>query len=661
MDSVVVISGTDEDDLVDIEGDSDEGTADDEQLHVTETRDVTDNVNTSSELDDSDTPFTRNSLQKATKTVTSQCNVEKEFTDWWKSASEFQRPVENYDENVEVGSTNNELNPILQRPAQQDVNPFDEDEKIYDDNGELFEPPDKEITLPPSDVTEEERERFPEFFSGRTRYSPHNYITIRDTILKLWNEKKPGHVNKVILRPILKKTSGNVNNIGKIHKYLETIGAINFGSNLVWWKCRRRKVPIYRPPRTPLDTDYKLKRALEQRMSGRNRKRPISYTPELKLTNSIGGYTIDHVNNNAIHVTKVPKKDTRVVPKKHSLTRCKEFPSVKDSPYDIIVDAAALIVMDVHSHLSTHEVMGLIGGFVSNGDDGRVKVQIVCARPCKSAASSRHCEMDPVSQSSVCDWIALRGMKVVGWYHSHPTFPPQPSEVDISTQTEMQSMFDAHDSVFVGVILTPYLKHKLRTTVNFIHVDREGTPFTIPYRIQPDTLIYGSQNYVDLTSTLRKMATAATHARAKGSSRLPHLLDPVVQASTVTHLDKLIRSLTSHITAGGSTQRTSTSKEDEITTQTDIVTSTSSRIMTSSLHSDDDADDETYSINQNFPSLADNGLVYQDSCDVVDDVIASDVCVRSTVTANSDTECWNDIFDELKSILLKASEHALVK
>lgn len=66
----------------------------------------------------------------------------------------------------------------------------------------------------------------------------------------------------------------------------------------------------------------------------------------------------------------------------------------QDSPYDIIVDAAALIVMDVHSHLSMHEVMGLIGGFVANGSDGRTKVHVVCARPCKSAASSRHCEMD---------------------------------------------------------------------------------------------------------------------------------------------------------------------------------------------------------------------------------------------------------------------------
>lgn len=113
--------------------------------------------------------------------------------------------------------------------------------------------------------------------------------------------------------------------------------------------------------------------------------------------------------------------------------------------------------------------------------------------------------------------------------------------------------------------------------------------------------------------------------------------------------------------AGVSTPRTSISKDGDVTTQTDIVMSRVGQVMVSSLHCFDGGDDETYSINQNFPSLADNGLVYQDNGDVMDDVIASDVCVRSTVTAGTDVECWNVIFDELKSVLLRASEDSLVK
>ena len=35
-------------------------------------------------------------------------------------------------------------------------------------------------------------------------------------------------------------------------------------------------------------------------------------------------------------------------------------------------------------------------------------------------------------------------------------------------------MFAAHDSVFLGVILTPYYKHQLKTDINFIHVEDGG-------------------------------------------------------------------------------------------------------------------------------------------------------------------------------------------
>lgn len=75
-----------------------------------------------------------------------------------------------------------------------------------------------------------------------------------------------------------------------------------------------------------------------------------SFTPELKLTNSIGGYTIDHANNNAIHVTKVPKKDARVISKKHSLTPCKEFSSVEVCNR-FIFDSLAKLVTNVKTVL----------------------------------------------------------------------------------------------------------------------------------------------------------------------------------------------------------------------------------------------------------------------------------------------------------------------
>ena len=50
--------------------------------------------------------------------------------------------------------------------------------------------------------------------------------------------------------------------------------------------------------------------------------------------------------------------------------------------------------------------------------------------------------MDPVSQTQASEDLALRGLAVVGWYHSHPTFAPIPSVRDIETQAKFQVTLD---------------------------------------------------------------------------------------------------------------------------------------------------------------------------------------------------------------------------
>lgn len=46
--------------------------------------------------------------------------------------------------------------------------------------------------------------------------------------------------------------------------------------------------------------------------------------------------------------------------------------------------------------------------------------------------------MDPVSQTQASETLALRGYSVIGWYHSHPAFDPNPSLRDIDTQAKYQ-------------------------------------------------------------------------------------------------------------------------------------------------------------------------------------------------------------------------------
>jgi len=40
-------------------------------------------------------------------------------------------------------------------------------------------------------------------------------------------------------------------------------------------------------------------------------------------------------------------------------------------------------------------------------------------------------ELDPESASQVRQQILEEGLEFVGWYHSHPFFSPEPSEVDV--------------------------------------------------------------------------------------------------------------------------------------------------------------------------------------------------------------------------------------
>lgn len=65
-------------------------------------------------------------------------------------------------------------------------------------------------------------------------------------------------------------------------------------------------------------------------------------------------------------------------------------------------------------------------------------VQISAAEPCNSVSTGLQCEMDPVSQTQACDVLSSLGLSVVGWYHSHPTFHPNPSVRDINTQDQFQ-------------------------------------------------------------------------------------------------------------------------------------------------------------------------------------------------------------------------------
>ncbi|NXX86519.1 MYSM1 deubiquitinase, partial [Urocolius indicus] len=98
----------------------------------------------------------------------------------------------------------------------------------HQEEAEELKPPDQEVEIDRSVILEEEKQAIPEFFEGRQAKTPERYLKIRNYILDQWKRCKPKYLNKTSVRPGL-KNCGDVNCIGRIHTYLELIGAINFG------------------------------------------------------------------------------------------------------------------------------------------------------------------------------------------------------------------------------------------------------------------------------------------------------------------------------------------------------------------------------------------------------------------------------------------------
>ncbi len=86
--------------------------------------------------------------------------------------------------------------------------------------------------------------------------------------------------------------------------------------------------------------------------------------------------------------------------------------------------AQALLVMDLHAHLSRAEVIGLLGG---TWEPARRHVAVLAAFPCRRAPGSlsgTSVELDPAAEVEARALIAGRGFVPVGW--RAPGARPQP-------------------------------------------------------------------------------------------------------------------------------------------------------------------------------------------------------------------------------------------
>lgn len=102
--------------------------------------------------------------------------------------------------------------------------------------------------------------------------------------------------------------------------------------------------------------------------------------------------------------------------------------------------------------------------------------------------------MDPESEIEIRKQIEQRHLQVVGWYHSHPNFPPHPSIRDIENQNAYQKLFvdeEHRKEPFVGAIFGTF-DPRMPTSesiVSWFYVDSvesKGQPYNLTPAIIAD-------------------------------------------------------------------------------------------------------------------------------------------------------------------------------
>uniref|UniRef100_A0A8C7WAM5 Myb-like, SWIRM and MPN domain-containing protein 1 n=1 Tax=Oncorhynchus mykiss TaxID=8022 RepID=A0A8C7WAM5_ONCMY len=349
--------------------------------------------------------------------------------------------------------------------------------------------PEQEVELDPATITEEEKQAIPEFFEGRPSKTPGRYLRIRNYILDQWLKSKPRYLNKTSVRPGL-KNCGDVNCIGRIHTYLELIGAINFNCDQAVYN--RPRMVDRSKPRDSRDTlEYQLAQRLQSMRTRKRRVRDV--WGNWCDAKDLEGQTYEHLSAEelALRREEMRRQSKPCKVSRHrrlldpfQLIPCRVFGEDRPEPFQVIVCAEALLVMDMHAHVSMGEVIGLLGGAYSEEDK---VLKIFAAEPCNSVSTGLQCEMDPLSQTQACEMLSSLGSAVVGWYHSHPTFHPNPSLRDIHTQDQFQSYFSRGGAPFIGMIVSPFdpanPSPRSQTTCLMVREDQGPTgPQKLPYR-----------------------------------------------------------------------------------------------------------------------------------------------------------------------------------
>ena len=224
-----------------------------------------------------------------------------------------------------------------------------------------------------------------------------------------------------------------------------------------------------------------------------------------------------------------------------------EFELVK-APFKVEICTSVILLMDLHSHLHSSEIIGLLGGKFIKIEGELPILRINYGFPCSTAHSTgTQVDVDPLSEMEAGDYFESNGVRMAGWYHSHPNFEPNPSLRDLETQTMYQGLFknsepDTNIEPFVGVIVNPYMA----ATESSSHIEcfyvvptLDPTQERLPYRIPIEKIPLNQKNLPQILDKMREIIFEAENSSDR--------LDMRKNAQPgIKRIEKLFSSLKSH-------------------------------------------------------------------------------------------------------------------
>ncbi|KAJ3392760.1 hypothetical protein HDU84_003497 [Entophlyctis sp. JEL0112] len=404
---------------------------------------------------------------------------------------------------LSIDGDDGDLRPSPSSPSSS--SPLPRDPAVPDPSAAAVHLPDPaSVILDPCSPHPLEVSACSEFFTVPPHPSKNaaRYLVIRNTIIAEWNRIKPKYLLKSATRPLL-KGHGDVHAISRVHSFLEDAGFINFGLDEDGERTRAKRRMDFLASINNITGGDKLASSLIND-SLRNRKRKLDRVRNsngewIRKSDLVDGRTIMHDKDGKPLSDEEPATPAELAEQKKMMAKNAKYFADEEllkydpallkrkqrqlkrqyyyygnddedddnefrliplerisPPFKVHVESNVQMIVDFHAHLAETEIIGLLGGTY---DSAKRCLYVNDVFPCKSISTTIQCEMDPESEVKAHTYFASKDKSVVGWYHSHPTFDPNPSIRDIETQTDHQHLFMREgDGIepFVGAIYSPY-------------------------------------------------------------------------------------------------------------------------------------------------------------------------------------------------------------